>query len=286
MHYQRQTAVWILTMICFMLTIAAAALGDVSTSGQPAVESAASDGEAETMDVISQANSEPSEPVLLSPLGPAKNQKAPTTPVHPANKVESPSKPEASAPTPKPAVVDLSKHPVPAKPKPQVQVPKAPAAPKPAAKPVPDPKTLAKTDVKVLKQEHPSLISRIIDSTKGLVGRAMQWLGTRYIWGGISTKGVDCSGLTKLLYSKEGITLPRTAKQQFQQGRPVMKSALLPGDLVFFNTMGPITHVGMYIGNNKFVHAANPKRGVRIDSLSSAYYNKRYAGARRYKTFG
>jgi cell wall-associated NlpC family hydrolase len=56
--------------------------------------------------------------------------------------------------------------------------------------------------------------------------------------------------------------------------------------LVFFNTRGPVSHVGLYIGNGQFVHAANPKRGVRVDSLGSSYYNNRYAGARRYKDFG
>lgn len=131
-------------------------------------------------------------------------------------------------------------------------------------------------------KSNPGLMSRIISATRGLVGRALSWLGTRYVWGGLSRKGVDCSGLTRLIYKSEGIDLPRTAKQQFKAGRPVPRKSLVPGDLVFFNTRGPITHVGMYIGNNKFIHAANPRRGVRIDSLGSAYYHKRFAGARRY----
>ena len=135
-------------------------------------------------------------------------------------------------------------------------------------------------------ETQPGLISRILSQTKGLVKRAISWLGTRYKWGGISKKGVDCSGLTRLLYMKEGISLPHSAKQQFKLGFAVNRVSLLPGDLVFFNTRGPITHVGMYIGNGEFIHAANPTRGVRIDSLGSVYYDKRYAGARRYKNFG
>jgi len=161
-------------------------------------------------------------------------------------------------------------------------------APNPVALEVtePQPKPLTQTRVAELKQTDPGLISRIISATKGLVGRAVSWLGTRYVWGGISKRGVDCSGLTRLLYKSEGIDLPHSARRQFQIGRAVAKFALLPGDLVFFNTRGPLTHVGMYIGNGQFLHAANPRRGVRIDKLDSPYFSKRFAGARRYKKFG
>ncbi|MHB0911890.1 MAG: C40 family peptidase [Armatimonadota bacterium] len=137
---------------------------------------------------------------------------------------------------------------------------------------------------KVVKK--PSFIERVITASRSLIKRAVDWLGTRYVWGGASRKGIDCSGLTQQLYAKEGIKLPHNAKAQYKLGNPVSKSALLPGDLVFFNTRGPLTHVGLYIGNNKFLHAANKKRGVRIDRLDSKYYQKRYAGARRYKDFG
>jgi cell wall-associated NlpC family hydrolase len=84
----------------------------------------------------------------------------------------------------------------------------------------------------------------------------------------------------------EGVGLPHNARMQFRLGQPVGRSAMLPGDLVFFNTRGPLTHVGVYIGNDQFLHAANPRRGVRIDQLSSPYYAKRFAGARRYKNIG
>ena len=147
------------------------------------------------------------------------------------------------------------------------------------------PKTVAsapKSDPK----DKPGIVSQIVDATKGLINHAFSWLGTRYVWGGNTKKGVDCSGLTRQLYKKEGIPLPHNAKQQFKRGQAVAKNNLLPGDLVFFNTRGPITHVGVYIGNNEFLHAANPRKGVRVDKLNSAYYSKRYAGARRYKSTG
>lgn len=115
-----------------------------------------------------------------------------------------------------------------------------------------------------------------------LTKEALGFRGAPYIWGGEGRRGFDCSGFTQYLYKKRGINLPHSAKLQFGKGRPVAKNDLIEGDLVFFNTTGPLTHVGMYIGNRKFVHAANKRRGVTVDSLDSPYYAKRYAGARRY----
>jgi cell wall-associated NlpC family hydrolase len=131
-----------------------------------------------------------------------------------------------------------------------------------------------------------SFISKVVQGTKKLVTRAMTYAGARYKWGGSSRSGIDCSGLTRILYLAEGVKLPHNAKQQFKLGKPVPRQGLLPGDLVFFNTRGPLTHVGMWIGNGQFIHAASRMRGVRVDSLSKAYYAKRFAGARRYKEFG
>jgi cell wall-associated NlpC family hydrolase len=82
--------------------------------------------------------------------------------------------------------------------------------------------------------------------------------------------------------AKKGVKLPHSAKQQYQMGKAVEKSDLQEGDLIFFNTRGPITHVGMYLGNGVFVHAANPRAGVTVSSLNTAYYQKTYAGARRF----
>jgi cell wall-associated NlpC family hydrolase len=115
-----------------------------------------------------------------------------------------------------------------------------------------------------------------------LTREAMSYRGMPYVWGGTGREGFDCSGLTQHLYAKRGIKLPHSAKMQFARGEPIDRADLQEGDLVFFNTRGPISHVGMYIGNDKFIHAANPRRGVTVSSLDEPYYVKRYAGARRY----
>jgi hypothetical protein len=84
------------------------------------------------------------------------------------------------------------------------------------------------------------------------------------------------------LYKSLGIKLPHSSRGQFRYGAPVSRKDLLPGDLLFFKTgRGGISHVGMYIGDSRMIHAANPRKGVRIDSLNAPYYSRRYAGARR-----
>lgn len=115
-----------------------------------------------------------------------------------------------------------------------------------------------------------------------LVREALSYRGTPYVWGGEGRYGFDCSGFTQCLYAKRGIKLPHSARMQYDLGTPVAKADLHDGDLVFFNTRGPITHVGMYIGNGQFVHAANPRRGVVVSAITDSYYSSRFAGARRY----
>ncbi len=117
-----------------------------------------------------------------------------------------------------------------------------------------------------------------------IVEFAKQYMGYKYISGGSSpAKGFDCSGFTSYVYSNFGINLSRTSKGQNSNGVAVKKSNLAPGDIVIFRNQGnsAIGHVGIYIGNGKFIHAANRKEGVTITSLSSSYYAKRYVGARR-----
>ena len=253
-------ALLVLSVLCFLLSLATTVLGDP----QP------SQAQAEVQPL-------PSAPEGIGQTG----IEIPTTAADPAVPPAEIPVSLSVAEAPKPKIAVISKPEQPLKPYVTTNQPK----PKPQlSKPAPKPKIVTK--VAELKQTDPGLISKIISATKGLIGRAVNWLGTRYIWGGISKRGVDCSGLTRLLYLSEGITLPHSARLQFKIGQAVARMALLPGDLVFFNTTGPISHVGMYIGNGEFLHAANPKRGVRVDSLDSGYYSKRFAGARRYKSFG
>lgn len=111
-----------------------------------------------------------------------------------------------------------------------------------------------------------------------IVSYAKQFLGCKYVYGGTTPKGFDCSGFTQYVYKNFGINLNRTAAAQYSNGRAV--TSLQAGDLVMFGKSG-INHVGIYIGGNKFIHAANPSRGVTIDTLASGYYKNNYVGARR-----
>ena len=110
------------------------------------------------------------------------------------------------------------------------------------------------------------------------------FLGAPYRFGGASLRGLDCSAFVKRIYSIFDINLPRTAREQSQMGQKVSRDELAVGDLVFFNTRRYISHVGIYIGNNEFVHASSGRaREVRVDSLDQPYYNKRFVKAVRLK---
>ena len=114
---------------------------------------------------------------------------------------------------------------------------------------------------------------------------ARRFVGTPYRWGGTTPKAFDCSGFTRYVYSKLGVKLPRTARQQFQAGKAVKNGQWKPGDLIFFDMMkGYVSHVGMYLGSKMFIHASTPRTGVRIDRLDKAYYKKCYVGARRFQS--
>ncbi|MCS6831742.1 MAG: NlpC/P60 family protein [Armatimonadota bacterium] len=120
-------------------------------------------------------------------------------------------------------------------------------------------------------------------SGDSIVRLASRYKGVRYRWGGSSRSGFDCSGFTRYVFrQKTGIELPHSASAQFRRGTPVSRDELQPGDLVFFQTYRRgASHVGIYIGNGKFIHASSAGRRVQIDSLNEGYYRQRYLGARR-----
>ncbi len=117
-----------------------------------------------------------------------------------------------------------------------------------------------------------------------LAHTALSYRGTPYRWGGTNLRtGVDCSGLVQAVCAKWGILLPRAARAQFSVGTPVKPNELQPGDLVFFkNTYRHgLSHVGIYIGDNHFIHAAGRGKGVRLSRIDEGYHKAHWAGARR-----
>jgi cell wall-associated NlpC family hydrolase len=117
-----------------------------------------------------------------------------------------------------------------------------------------------------------------------LVIQAMGLLGVPYKRGGISEeKGFDCSGFVRHMFEKSvGLVLPRRAEEQAKVTEEINRSDLKPGDLVFFNTMKrTFSHVGIYVGDGKFIHAPRPGKAVRVDDMREAYWQKRFNGARR-----
>ncbi len=118
-----------------------------------------------------------------------------------------------------------------------------------------------------------------------IVETAESYLGLPYQWGGASAEeGFDCSGLAMAVYQLNGLNLPRSSREQFRDGTPVSPEELAKGDLVFFAISGgeKVSHVGIYIGDGRFVHAPGRGKSVRLDFLSDAYYQPRYIGGRSY----
>jgi cell wall-associated NlpC family hydrolase len=114
------------------------------------------------------------------------------------------------------------------------------------------------------------------------VGLASGLIGSPYRWGGATPAGFDCSGLVYYTYRKAGLEVPRTSQQQFHAAQPVPIGSAEPGDLVFFGQRGRISHVGIYIGDEQFIHAPESGRTVTVASLSDGYYRARFAGAGRF----
>ncbi len=134
-----------------------------------------------------------------------------------------------------------------------------------------------------LQFKYAQLLNRNVElvTNTSLIGFIDEWWGTKYRYGGTTKKGIDCSSFTGLLMgSVFGFTLPRTARQQYAACSKLKKDDMLEGDLVFFNTRGGISHVGIYLGDGFFVHSSS-STGVTINSLNENYYSRKFIGGGR-----
>lgn len=123
------------------------------------------------------------------------------------------------------------------------------------------------------------------DLREKLVATAESFIGVEYTWGGTSSpEGVDCSGLARAVYQLNGLSLPRSTTDQYQAGTTVARDRLQKGDLVFFSVSPgrPISHVGIYVGENVFIHAPGKGKNVREESLDGRYFKERFSGAKAY----
>lgn len=124
------------------------------------------------------------------------------------------------------------------------------------------------------QDDWPRPAAQAVDYATGLIG-------VPYRWGGATPAGFDCSGLVYYTFHKAGLSVPRTSQEQYHAARSVPIHQAEPGDLVFFGSRGQISHVGIYLGDDRFIHAPEAGRSVAIASLSQGYYRKRFAGAGR-----
>jgi cell wall-associated NlpC family hydrolase len=121
--------------------------------------------------------------------------------------------------------------------------------------------------------------------SSSVVRVAYSKLGAGYRFGATGPYSFDCSGFTSYVMKQMGVSIPRSSRAQFNGGRAVSRTGLLPGDLVFYqgpSGRGGVGHVAVYLGNNKIIHASTPSTGVIVSSMSERYYISRYIGARRY----
>ncbi|MFN0186793.1 MAG: C40 family peptidase [Aquabacterium sp.] len=155
-----------------------------------------------------------------------------------------------------------------------------------AAATPPDAITRLLADRGLLPEPAQQMVRQMRDATSDLVMTALNFIGVPYRRGGNEeSTGFDCSGFTRHVFeSTLGLVLPRRSRDQAQaeQLQPVSKDELKPGDLVFFNTMRhAFSHVGIYIGDGKFVHAPRAGKDVRVDQMADSYWSRRFNGARR-----
>lgn len=163
-----------------------------------------------------------------------------------------------AAPLLDPGVVDEHHEPLTRGP---VPPPPPPPSPPPAAEPEPEPEPASGADVAAL---------------------ALGYLGVPYVWGGATPDGWDCSGCVRWLYAQVGVALPRTTWAQIGAGEPVPYGAILPGDLLFWNTEGPSPgHVSLALGGGRMLHALNEQVGTIVGTMGGSYWSGRFVGARR-----
>lgn len=135
-------------------------------------------------------------------------------------------------------------------------------------------KTVAKTDSGSYTSSNPKI--------QAILDMADSFLGTPYLWGGTTPKGFDCSGFVQYIYGQNGYSITRTTYTQWDNdGRPVAKSELKPGDLVYFGSGGSPSHVGMYVGDGMMIHSPRTGDVVKYTTIESGYYDNCYMGARR-----
>jgi cell wall-associated NlpC family hydrolase len=156
------------------------------------------------------------------------------------------------------------------------------------AMPLPDRAILFAGDINRLIASQPLTATTVEPAASGgrvqtLLKRALALLGTPYRWGGTSTNGFDCSGMVGYVFKTAlGIELPRVSREMASSGTPVERSALTPGDLVFFGVHGRrVDHVGIYVGEGRFVHAPRTGRDVTVSSLDGGYWSGKFLQARR-----
>jgi cell wall-associated NlpC family hydrolase len=133
-----------------------------------------------------------------------------------------------------------------------------------------------------LPMEEEYLASEFAPEGNAILGNALSLLGTRYRFGGIDYSGIDCSAFVKRVFSSQNQPLPRTAREQFMVGEGIPPEKLEKGDLLFFHTYARFpSHVGIYLGNDRMIHASSSGGRVIISSIGNSYYRSRYLGARR-----
>lgn len=142
-------------------------------------------------------------------------------------------------------------------------------------------KTKTQSDIKLGKIDKSirSEASNVTGKRKIIIEEGQKWIGTPYAWGGTDRNGADCSGFVMEIFKKANIELPRTAAEQYTVGQTIDLSEAQSGDLVFFRKGDKITHVGIYIGDNRILHSSSGK-GVVIQNLSSLGRNPIYAGCK------